>query len=208
MNKKFLFFGVVILAIVFIFIGLKISVKDPNAPRIIQEVADSLPGIEEPVRIEVDNLYDPDFKGPYAVQTHTFGGEKYALNYVQVRHIGCEWRPIWKPQASTTASISGENVVVKDVTLSPIAKSSSMLPALWGGMRILEKPVKNPELDVKIGDIIVFKDPEGSGTIVHRVGKKVSADGTNYFVTYGDNNCGSELVPYKNVVSIVVGILF
>lgn len=64
--------------------------------------------------------------------------------------------------------------------------SGSMEPALGVGDVIINSRV-SPS-DVRVGDIVTFSDPEGTGKLItHRVRRLRIADGTAHVVTKGDN---------------------
>jgi signal peptidase I len=64
--------------------------------------------------------------------------------------------------------------------------SGSMEPALGVGDIVINSPVK--PADVRIGDIVTFSDPEGTGKLItHRVRRMRIANGTAHVVTKGDN---------------------
>lgn len=72
-----------------------------------------------------------------------------------------------------------------------VVRSASMAPAIDAGDVIVTRPVHPAEVDR--GDIVTFRDPSRSETLVtHRV-VEVSQDGGRYsFVTKGDANTGTE----------------
>jgi signal peptidase len=64
--------------------------------------------------------------------------------------------------------------------------SGSMEPALGVGDVVINSKVS--PADVRVGDIITFSDPEGTGKLItHRVRRMRIADGTAHVVTKGDN---------------------
>ncbi|MFN8217686.1 MAG: signal peptidase I [Solirubrobacterales bacterium] len=70
-------------------------------------------------------------------------------------------------------------------------RSGSMTPTLETGDVVVTEPVA--PLSVRVGQIVTFRDPEGSGRLYsHRV-QSVRAAGENvHFVTRGDANTGTE----------------
>ena len=85
-----------------------------------------------------------------------------------------------------------------------IVLTDSMYPEIASGDLILCVTVE-PE-DVKVGDVISFFDPMGSGTAVvtHRVLEIVEEDGELSYRTKGDNNNAEDqvAVPEKNLVGL------
>jgi signal peptidase I len=64
--------------------------------------------------------------------------------------------------------------------------SGSMEPALRVGDVVINSRVS--PADVRVGDIVTFSDPEGTGKLItHRVRRVRIADGTAQVVTKGDN---------------------
>ena len=64
--------------------------------------------------------------------------------------------------------------------------SGSMEPALGVGDIVINSKVS--PTDVRVGDIVTFSDPEGTGKLItHRVRRVRIADGTAHVVTKGDN---------------------
>lgn len=64
--------------------------------------------------------------------------------------------------------------------------SGSMEPALGVGDVVINSRVA--PADVRVGDIVTFSDPEGTGKLItHRVRRVRIADGTAHLVTKGDN---------------------
>ncbi|MDX6653190.1 MAG: signal peptidase [Solirubrobacterales bacterium] len=74
---------------------------------------------------------------------------------------------------------------------SYVVRSGSMTPVIETGDVLVTQPID--PLDARVGQIVTFKDPSGSGRLlshraraVHRVGDRVR------FVTQGDANSGQE----------------
>jgi signal peptidase I len=74
---------------------------------------------------------------------------------------------------------------------SYVIRSGSMTPTIETGDVVVTEPIA--PLSARVGQIVTFKDPDGSGRLlshrlraVHRRGEKVS------FVTQGDANTGQE----------------
>ncbi|MEM3346409.1 MAG: signal peptidase I, partial [Desulfurococcaceae archaeon] len=83
-----------------------------------------------------------------------------------------------------------------------VVKGESMFPLLREGDLVIIVRVK-PE-DIGVGDIIVFRTPNGR-LVVHRVIDVVEVDGRKYYVTMGDNNRVRDVyypvgVPYDRVI--------
>jgi signal peptidase len=65
--------------------------------------------------------------------------------------------------------------------------SGSMEPAIGTGAVVVERPIAPRE--ARVGDVVTFKDPEGSGRLItHRVASVRLRGGTARFVTKGDAN--------------------
>ena len=90
------------------------------------------------------------------------------------------------------------------VTLA-VVEGRSMEPTLQTGDLVLV--VKVPPEDIHVGDIIVYKKPNGT-FIIHRVIKIKHVDNQPYYVTQGDNNPipDGPGVPYKDVIGRVVSV--
>lgn len=72
-----------------------------------------------------------------------------------------------------------------------IEMSGSMAPTLEPGDVVVGRQIS--PLDARVGDVITFRDPEGSGRLLtHRV-RHIRIDGANVrFVTRGDANTATE----------------
>lgn len=88
-----------------------------------------------------------------------------------------------------------------------IVLTDSMLPEISSGDLIISQKID--PADVKVGDVISFFDPAGSGTsvVTHRVLEVITEDGTIQWKTKGDNNNAEDkaLVPAENLVGIWTG---
>jgi signal peptidase len=72
-----------------------------------------------------------------------------------------------------------------------VVQSGSMRPAIDTGDLVVSKPISPSE--ARIGDIVMFKDPEGADRLIsHRVRAMHERGGRFYFVTRGDANTGFE----------------
>lgn len=70
-------------------------------------------------------------------------------------------------------------------------QSGSMAPAIDTGDLVVAKTIT--PTGASVGDIVMFKDPEGTGKLIsHRVRAVHEQDGRSYFVTRGDANTGFE----------------
>ena len=91
-----------------------------------------------------------------------------------------------------------------------IVLTDSMLPEIASGDLIIAEKI-DPK-DVKVGDVISFFDPAGSGSsvVTHRVIEIVEEDGVTKWRTRGDNNNTEDkkLVPFENLVGIWRGTRF
>jgi signal peptidase I len=74
---------------------------------------------------------------------------------------------------------------------SYVVRSGSMTPAIETGDVVVAQPID--PLSARVGQIVAFKDPDGSGRLLsHRV-RAVHRNGTEVsFVTQGDANTGQE----------------
>lgn len=84
-------------------------------------------------------------------------------------------------------------------------RSGSMTPTIETGDVVVTEPVA--PLSLRIGDIVTFKDPEGSGRLYsHRVQSIARDGGEVRFVTRGDANTSTERwsVPSDGTVGRVV----
>jgi signal peptidase I len=69
--------------------------------------------------------------------------------------------------------------------------SGSMEPAIGTGSVVVERPIAPSE--ARVGDVVTFKDPEGTGRLItHRVTRVRFSGATASFVTKGDANNNSE----------------
>jgi signal peptidase len=70
-------------------------------------------------------------------------------------------------------------------------RSGSMTPAIEAGDVVVTEPL--PPLSVEVGDVVTFRDPEGSGRLYsHRVQSIRPAGNDVRFVTRGDANTATE----------------
>jgi signal peptidase len=85
-----------------------------------------------------------------------------------------------------------------------IVLTDSMYPGIKSGDLIIVKAADAE--DVKVGDVIAFFDPDGSGTSVltHRVVELVTENGTLHFRTKGDANNAEDpsLAPAENLIGV------
>jgi len=85
-----------------------------------------------------------------------------------------------------------------------VLNTNSMDPVMDEDSIVISKKIKSLA-EIKEGDIISFREPEGN-IIIHRVYKKYDT----YVVTKGDNNLSPD--PYKitfsMMIDVVVGILY
>lgn len=85
-----------------------------------------------------------------------------------------------------------------------IVLTDSMYPEIKSGDLIICHTVDS--VDVKVGDVISFFDPEGNGTsvVTHRVTEVFSENGSLYFRTKGDANNTADRtpVPEQNLVGV------
>ncbi len=87
-------------------------------------------------------------------------------------------------------------------------KSSSMEPTYYEGDVVIIHKV--PPSEIRIGDVIVFREPGGSELILHRVVAIEERDGKRYFLTKGDNPRTNPRVdvwlwvPEENVIGVLV----
>jgi len=87
--------------------------------------------------------------------------------------------------------------------------TNSMDPLLDEGTTVLSvKPMASS--DIRVGDIIIFRAPDGTVPIVHRVYEIAEDEKGLYFVTKGDNNQNVDTYKtrFKDIVAVVVGILY
>lgn len=85
--------------------------------------------------------------------------------------------------------------------------SGSMLPLLYNGSKtIIIRPL---EEDIMVGDIVVYKDNDGTN-IIHRLVNKGYDEKGTYYMTKGDNNPSLDpyLIRYENIEGVVIGILY
>jgi signal peptidase I len=71
-------------------------------------------------------------------------------------------------------------------------ESGSMTPAIRTGDIVVSEPIS--PTDAQVGDIVTFKDPEGSGRLITHRARAISRDANSRidFVTRGDANTGFE----------------
>ena len=69
--------------------------------------------------------------------------------------------------------------------------SGSMEPAIGTGSVVVERPIA--PRDARVGDVVTFQDPEGTGRLItHRVTRVRVSGSTASFVTKGDANNTAE----------------
>jgi signal peptidase len=97
-------------------------------------------------------------------------------------------------RVATTSMLLGTGLGIFGVIVAPslvggralTVMSGSMEPALGVGDVVIDSRVSPAE--VRVGDIVTFSDPEGTGKLItHRVRRVRIADGTAHLVTKGDN---------------------
>jgi signal peptidase len=72
-----------------------------------------------------------------------------------------------------------------------VVRSGSMAPAIDTGDLVISRSISPTE--AKVGEIVMFKDPEDAGRLItHRVRAVQERGGRFYFVTRGDANTGFE----------------
>ncbi len=117
-----------------------------------------------------------------------------------------------KVNASTIIDISVFILVILFLTMNllgvvtlAVVEGRSMEPTLQTGDLVMVIKV-SPE-DIHVGDIIVYKKPNGT-FIIHRVIKIKQINNQLYYVTQGDNNPipDGPGVPYKDVIGKVVSV--
>ena len=84
-------------------------------------------------------------------------------------------------------------------------RSGSMTPTIETGDLVVSRSIS--PMEAGIGDIVTFKDPEGSGRLIsHRVRAVRERDGRSYFVTRGDDNNAVERwnVPDSGTIGEIV----
>lgn len=116
-------------------------------------------------------------------------------------------------QFSSVSRVNFDDIVVfedKTVINTPLryarVASNSMAPFITDKSVVFEKNPSSPE-SILIGDIISFTIPNQEGVIMHMV-TEIIPDGSNtYFKTKGVANEEEDpwLVPYENIVGVVVG---
>jgi signal peptidase I len=101
--------------------------------------------------------------------------------------------------AALTWAIGGFVIALLVAAVAPLAiglhtyavQSGSMTPTIDTGDLVITRTITPTQ--AHIGDIVMFKDPEGSGRLIsHRVRAVRERDGRSYFVTRGDANTGFE----------------
>jgi signal peptidase I len=97
-------------------------------------------------------------------------------------------------RVATTSLLLGLGLGIFGVTVAPslfggralTVMSGSMEPALGVGDVVIDSRVS--PTSVRVGDIVTFSDPEGTGKLItHRVRRVRIAEGTAHVVTKGDN---------------------
>ena len=74
---------------------------------------------------------------------------------------------------------------------SLVVRSGSMTPTIRTGDVVVVRPIS--PIDAKVGDIVTFQDPDGSGRLlVHRVRAVARHGDKSYFTTQGDANATRE----------------
>ena len=91
---------------------------------------------------------------------------------------------------------------------SMVVRSGSMTPAIRTGDVIVVRPI--PPAQARVGEVVTFQDPDGSGRLlVHRV-RAVSREGGRYsFTTQGDANTTQEhwRVPADGTIGTVAYVV-
>ncbi len=64
--------------------------------------------------------------------------------------------------------------------------TGSMRPLIQPGDMVVDQPI--PATEIRVGDIVTYRDPTGSRTITHRVRSISISDGQAHVVTKGDAN--------------------
>lgn len=88
---------------------------------------------------------------------------------------------------------------------SMVVRSGSMTPAIRTGDVVVVRPID--PIEARVGDIVTFKDPEGSGRLlVHRVRAISRQGGQVAITTQGDANSTQEhwRVPVDGTIGTVV----
>jgi signal peptidase I len=101
--------------------------------------------------------------------------------------------------AALTWAIGGFVIALLVAAVAPLAiglhtyavQSGSMTPTIDTGDLVITRTIRPTE--ASIGDIVMFKDPEGTDKLIsHRVRAVRQRDGRSYFATRGDANTGFE----------------
>jgi signal peptidase len=127
-----------------------------------------------------------------------------ALSFGQARRLG---------GAVVCWAAAGFGLVLFGAALLPLAfgmhtfvvRSGSMTPTIDTGDLVISQPIK--PIEAQIGDIVMFKDPDGTGRLIsHRVRAVRVREGRVHFVTRGDANTGFEHwnVPVSGMLGQVV----
>ena len=145
---------------------------------------------------------------------------------IQVPHIGTIEKPLDYrfltrgnyERNSPMDRISEDQINVYDdkvvldlqgATWATYADTNSMDPLFDTGANGIELPPKSAE-DLRVGDVISFKDTSNEGLIVHRI-IQIGEDEQGWFaLTRGDNNLTTDpfKVRFKNIHGVLVGILY
>lgn len=93
---------------------------------------------------------------------------------------------------------------------------TSMTPTINDGDTIFYAEIDNVA-KLKVGDIIIFKNPAGDGILAHRIMSVITVKGEYWFSTRGDKWIPDKegrrykdryAVPAKDVLGVVIGVMY
>ena len=98
-------------------------------------------------------------------------------------------------------TVSVKQILDKEGYVIHRIKGVSMLPMLEEGNDLVKLEAVKEKDKLKKFDLILFEREGDNALVLHRIIKVKK----RYYVTYGDNCVGYEIVPFKNVLALAVG---
>jgi signal peptidase I len=106
---------------------------------------------------------------------------------------------------ATYASLYGLRFVLGTEYPVVVVEGISMQPTYYEGDLLLLRGI--PKIDIKIGDVVVYRRSTSSLLIVHRVVAERWRNDELYFTTKGDNNLSNPFPDAEIQASYVIGVV-